>query len=187
MAENDAFTAGVKPGGLTSSTQIRLLLCYLIQSAQPLSRQEIETALLGEQLVNYFELGAGLEDVVAHGLAAFDGQRYTITKKGQQVSAELEQDLPRSVREAAVSAAIRAQVWNRKSSEYRAEVRESGSGFSVLCTIVGLTGREFSLELMMPDRLTAEMVKKRFILRGNEVYESLLTQLTEPDPVPKDR
>ena len=28
MAANDAFTAGVRPGGLTSSTEIRLLLCY---------------------------------------------------------------------------------------------------------------------------------------------------------------
>ena len=38
MAGN-AFTAGVKPGGLTTSTEIRILLCYLIQHAgTPLSR-----------------------------------------------------------------------------------------------------------------------------------------------------
>ena len=48
MAAHDAFTAGVKPGGLTSSTEIRLLLCYLIQNAGPLTRQEIETALMEE-------------------------------------------------------------------------------------------------------------------------------------------
>ena len=30
MTANDAFTAGVRPGGLTSSTEIRLLLCYLV-------------------------------------------------------------------------------------------------------------------------------------------------------------
>lgn len=57
MAGN-AFTAGVKPGGLTTSTEIRILLCYLIQHAgTPLSQGELETALLGEELVNYFELG----------------------------------------------------------------------------------------------------------------------------------
>ncbi len=32
MAGN-AFTAGVKPGGLNSSTEIRILLCYLIKNA----------------------------------------------------------------------------------------------------------------------------------------------------------
>ena len=41
MAANDAFTAGVRPGGLTSSTEIRLLLCYLVKNAGSITRQEI--------------------------------------------------------------------------------------------------------------------------------------------------
>ena len=52
----DAFTAGVKPGGLTSVTEIRILLCYLIKTAGPVSREVLENALMQEQLVNYFEL-----------------------------------------------------------------------------------------------------------------------------------
>lgn len=55
MAANDAFTAGVRPGGLTDSTEIRLLLCYLVKNAGPITRTEIENALMEEQLVNYFE------------------------------------------------------------------------------------------------------------------------------------
>ena len=54
MAGN-AFTFGVKPGGLTDRSQVSILLCYLIRTAAPLCRQDIENALLGEQLVNYFE------------------------------------------------------------------------------------------------------------------------------------
>ena len=42
MAANDAFTAGVRPGGLTNSTEIRLLLCYLVKNAGPITRTEIE-------------------------------------------------------------------------------------------------------------------------------------------------
>ena len=44
MAANDAFTAGVRPGGLTNSTEIRLLLCYLVKNAGPITRTEIENA-----------------------------------------------------------------------------------------------------------------------------------------------
>ena len=51
MAANDAFTAGVRPGGLTDSTEIRLLLCYLVKNAGPITRTEIENALMEEQLV----------------------------------------------------------------------------------------------------------------------------------------
>ena len=68
MAGN-AFTAGVKPGGLTTSTEIRILLCYLIQHAgTPLSQGELETALLGEELVNYFELASNLSDLLERAL-----------------------------------------------------------------------------------------------------------------------
>ena len=73
MAGN-AFTAGVKPGGLTTSTEIRILLCYLIQHAgTPLSQGELETALLGEELVNYFELASNLSDLLEQGFARKTG------------------------------------------------------------------------------------------------------------------
>ena len=52
MAE--AFTAGVKMGGLTNDTEIRILLCYLIKSVGPVTREAMEAPLLQEELVNYF-------------------------------------------------------------------------------------------------------------------------------------
>ena len=66
MAE--AFTAGVKPGGLTDDTQIRILLCYLIKTAGPLTRDTLQGALLQEQLVNYFEFADALAEVQKQGL-----------------------------------------------------------------------------------------------------------------------
>ena len=67
MAE--AFTAGVKMGGLTNDTEIRILLCYLIKSVGPVTREAMEAALLQEELVNYFEFVGALNDLVAQGLA----------------------------------------------------------------------------------------------------------------------
>lgn len=31
-----AFTFGVKPGGLTENTEVRILLCYLIKTVAPM-------------------------------------------------------------------------------------------------------------------------------------------------------
>ncbi len=180
MPEQDAFTGGVKPGGLTNGTQIRLLLCYLLRCAGPLTREEIETSLLGEQLVNYFELSSGLEELMRRKLASRSGAGYSVTEKGAKVAQELEEDLPRSVREAAVCAAVRAQAWTKKSAEYHAEIQETKRGYSILCSIRGIDREDFSLQFMMPDRPTAEMVRQRFILHGNEVYRALLQNLTEP-------
>lgn len=98
MAGN-AFTAGVKPGGLTTSTEIRILLCYLIQHAgTPLSQGELETALLGEELVNYFELASNLSDLLEQGFVREENGRYTILPAGADIAEALADDVPRSVR-----------------------------------------------------------------------------------------
>ncbi len=94
MAANDAFTAGVRPGGLTSSTEIRLLLCYLVKNAGPITRQEIENALMEEALVNYFEIGSCLDDITRQQLVTLTKGSYTITEKGRKVAQELAYDLP---------------------------------------------------------------------------------------------
>ena len=39
----------------------------------------------------------------------------------------------------------------------------------------------FCLDLGTPDRLTAELVKKQFILKGNEIYQMLINKLTEEE------
>lgn len=182
MAANDAFTAGVRPGGLTSSTEIRLLLCYLVKNAGPLTRKEIEDALMEEALVNYFEIGSCLDDISRQKLVTLKDGSYTITDNGRKVAQELAYDLPRSVRERAVSAVLRAQTWARKSTRYSAKITERADGHcTVHCTVTGLDEELFCLDLGAPDRLSAELIQKQFILKGNEIYQLLVNTLTEEE------
>ena len=136
MAANDAFTAGVRPGGLTDSTEIRLLLCYLVKNAGPITRPEIENALMEEQLVNYFEIGSCLDDITRQQLVTLKEDRYSITEKPD-------------------------------------------GHCSIRCTIKALDQELFCLDIGTPDRLSADLVKKQFILKGNEIYQMLITKLTE--------
>lgn len=82
MAANDAFTAGVRPGGLTDSTEIRLLLCYLVKNAGPITRTEIENALMEEALVNYFEIGSCLDDITQQSWSRWPMGATPSPKKG---------------------------------------------------------------------------------------------------------
>ena len=105
MSANDAFTAGVRPGGLTQQHRDPVAAgCYLVKNAGPITRQEIENALMEEALVNYFEIGSCLDDITKQALVTLTGDSYTITDKGRKVAQELAYDLPRSVRERAVAA-----------------------------------------------------------------------------------
>lgn len=181
-----AFTFGVKPGGLTENTEVRILLCYLIKTVAPmapLTRAEIEQALLGEQLVNYFELSAGLADLEENGLATVDeAGGWRITPKGLAVADELSIDLlPRTVREAAVRAAVRAQQWARKAAQHKAEVEKTGDGYAVRCSISEMGSKLFGLEVLLPDAMTAEAAKNAFIEHGSDIYALVLGALATPD------
>ena len=59
-------------------------------------------------------------------------------------------------------------------------IKEDGH-CTIRCTVKGLDSELFCLDLGTPDRLTAELVKKQFILKGNEIYQMLINTLTEEE------
>lgn len=179
MAE--AFTAGVKPGGLTDDTQIRILLCYLVKTAGPLTRDTLQGALLQEQLVNYFEFADALADLEKQQLVTVnEEEQFVITQKGSTVADTLALDLPRTVRESAIRAVMQIQSWRHKAAMNRARVEEEDGEFTVWCAIGDLGSDVFRLQLAMPDRLTAETIKNNFTAHGSEIYSKLMDMLTQP-------
>ena len=179
MAE--AFTAGVKPGGLTDNTQIRILLCYLVKTAGPLTRDTLQGALLQEQLVNYFEFADALADVERQQLVSLDeDERYSITDKGSTVADTLAFDLPRTVRESAIRAAMQIQSWKHKAAMNRARIEEEDGEYVVWCAIGDMGSDVFRLQLAMPDKLTAETIRNNFTAHGSEIYSKVMDMLTQP-------
>ncbi|MBR2503181.1 MAG: DUF4364 family protein, partial [Oscillospiraceae bacterium] len=100
MNENAAFSAGVRFGGLTDRTEIKILICYLLASAgQSLTAQQIIDTLVGQQLVNYFELHDALSHLSAQNIITDSDGVYSITEEGIDISRQLEKALPFSVKE----------------------------------------------------------------------------------------
>ena len=179
MAE--AFTAGVKPGGLTDNTQIRILLCYLVKTAGPVSRDTLQGALLQEQLVNYFEFSDSLADVEKQQLVTrSEDEQYTITQKGATVADTLAYDLPRTVRESAIRAVMQIQSWRHKAAMNRARIEENDGAYEVWCAIGDMGSDVFRLQLAMPDKLTAQTIKNNFTAHGSEIYSKVMDLLTQP-------
>ena len=176
---NQAFTGGVRPGGLTTSTEIRILLCYLLKCVDiPLTRAEIEGALLGEELVNYFELSDALDKLCSLGHLEQAPEGYKITPSGSSLADTLSSELPRSVRESAVNAVLTAQQYKRKLAQHKAQVIKTEDGWRTKCTIEDLGEPVFSFDLYLPDELTADAVKERFISEGDQIFRCMLGLLT---------
>lgn len=177
---NSAFTEGVKPGGLTTGTQIRILLCYLMDSVgAPVRREELEEVLLGEELANYFAMAESMAQLIEQGLVTEGDEGYTVTDAGKTVARTLSDEVPRTVRDAAVRGVIRAQQYAAKAAVHKSEIVQGPGGRAVHCAIGDEAGPLFRMELYMPDELTAETVKEQFIEKGDEVYKLVLAALTD--------
>lgn len=176
-----AFTAGVKPGGLTTTTEIRILLCWLAARVKPpLTRAVLEDALVGGELVNYFELAEHLSGLCKQGFLQETENAYMILPPGEEIAKTLGADLPRSVRDAAERAVCAAQRLIRLREQHPVRiVPAAGRGYHVQGALRDMDSDIFSFSLFVPDEKTARQVRDRFIENGDAVYGMVLSALTE--------
>ena len=100
--EMDAFTAGVEPGGLNSTKDIKILCCYLLNYVnKPVQHEQLVEALTVSGLVNYFEVASAISELLLLGNIIQDENGYTISRSGIEIANTLGSDLPLSVREKA--------------------------------------------------------------------------------------
>ena len=75
--EVDAFTAGVEPGGLNSTRDIKILCCYLLNYVnQPVQHEQLVEALTVTGLVNYFEVASAISELLMMGNVIQDENGY---------------------------------------------------------------------------------------------------------------
>ena len=64
----DAFRQGVEPGGMFTTADVRLLVCYLLHTLkEPVSKQVLTDALCEAGLANYFEIASAADVLVEQG------------------------------------------------------------------------------------------------------------------------
>ena len=95
----------------------------------------------------------------------------------------LADDVPRSVRDAAVRATLAAQQFARKEAQHHAQITPaaSGTGYNVQCSIRDMESDVFSFSLYVPDKLTAKLARAQFIENGDGIYKLMLAALTSND------
>ena len=188
MNENAAFSAGVRFGGLTDRTEIKILICYLLSNAkQPLSGQQIIDTLIGQQLVNSFELQDALSHLTEQNIISEENGVYTITDEGRDISRQLEKSLPFSVKERAYKSVIEILQYEALKKQNKTVITplEKG-GYNLNCTISDNDFTLFSFDLHMPDEKSAKLAEEKFIKYGQEIFKCVLGITTENPQLYKD-
>ncbi len=178
--ESNAFTGGVEPGGLWNQNDIRILLCYILNSVNgPLSGESISQIVQEKALANYFEVGDALAALLRQGNLRQDEEGlYTVTPAGREIAQSLDATLPLSVRDKALEAALRLMADSKARRENRVELAETENGFHVTCHISGGALDLMEISLYAPDKNQAKLIEQNFYQNPEGVYKLLLSALT---------
>ncbi len=178
----DAFTQGIKPGGLRSKNEIKLLICYLICKLDDgISKNQLNEILTGEELANYFEINEALAEVIKNGNIRIeytdDDEVLYPTDLGKNNTSELENTLPYSVRETALNAALEMKTKLRREQENKIEIQPCDNGYNITISIMDNDDKLLSVSLLVADSDQADHVKEKFLQDPVKMYSTIVALL----------
>ena len=150
--KQDAFSAGVEPGGLWHKNDIRILLCYILASVgAPLSRGDLTRMIQEKGLANYFEVEDALAALAKQGniLLQEDGA-CAVTEAGREIARSLDTTLPSPCGTRPWRPP--SPCWPRPApnGENQVELQETDRGWQVKCHISGGDMELMSITLYVP-------------------------------------
>lgn len=181
--EKDAVSAGVsKIGGLFSTAEIKILICYLISSINnPVPGKMLADVLHYEGIANCFEVNDAIDSLSKSGhlkLVDEKDDTYIITESGKNIAETLKTSLSLSVRNRAYTAALKmvSQFRNAKESDIKI-TKENGRRYITCSAMDG--GKPFiSVKLLVSDEGQAQFIKEKF-LSDNKIYAGIIELLTK--------
>lgn len=176
----DAFSAGIEPGGLRNTKQIRILICYLLVSIDaPLRKEDIISLLQENGLANYFEITTALSDLTDKGSIITENGLCAAGESARMIAKQLDGSIPTAVRERTMAAALKLLAKVKRERENTVEITQNVHGCQVTCHISGGDMELMSLSLYVPDLQQASVVKHNFHENPNTIYRAMLAVLTK--------
>ena len=185
--QHDAFTSGVAPGGLLNSGEIRILICYMLSGVdEPMPRRTVVEIIFGEQMANFFETEAAIDELIRLGnITEDDNGLLTLTPVGRDAAETLTTRIPYTLRERSVESAVRLMTRQRRERENRVDIVKLDRGVAVTCSIDRTENPMMSFTLRVADDQQAELIKERFLNDPTGVYRLLLGLLTGESKIRK--
>ncbi len=185
MERRKPFMQNVKLGGPNTIFDIKLMLCYILNSLKvPISAEDLLYITQSEGLVNYFEYESAIGELLDGGhIEKFTddtGEDFLkMSETGAALVVDLESSLSMTLRSRSVRAALKALSYKQNAKENNVKIINSeNGGYFLSVEIPGTPEPLCSIKLYFPERLQAEMAKDGFLEDPAMVYTAILTALT---------
>ena len=184
--EKDAVSAGVsKIGGLFSSAEVRILICYILSAInEPISGVMLGEVLHNEGIANIFEVSDSLASLTETGhILELENREneFVITDNGRYVADTLKTSLSMVVKDRAYSAVFKmlSRIKNSKQTDFKVS-RENDRTF-ITCSALDNGAAFMSIKLLVADEDQAIFIKNKFLDNTSEIYSKIIEMLTRKD------
>ena len=180
----DAMTQGIILGGLRNKNEIRVLLCYLLNSiGTEISKTGLNNIIQSTQLVNFFETNDSLSQMVESGLVSsvfHDGEEYfSLTPEGVEFAEKLDTLLPSYIREAVVNEAIGVVAREKMRGSVDVKTEKLEHGYHVILSVYDGDTVMMRTVLYAADAIQADAVGEKFLQNPEKLYTGIIDILTE--------
>lgn len=184
--EKDAIPAGVnKIGGLFSTAEIKILVCYILSTIdEPIPGNMLCEVLHHEGIANIFEVSDALAKLTDSGhLKELDDEdgAFIITDIGRDAAATLRSSLGLTVKERAYNAVLKmlGKFKNAKQTDFK--ITKEDDRVFLTCSAID-NGKPFmSIKMLVADEDHASFVREKFLTNTSEIYSTLIEMLTNRD------
>lgn len=181
--EKNASGAGVARGGLFSTAEIKILICYILSAIEEgVPVDMLANVLHYEGLANAFEVSDAVVSLASSGqIKATDNteQVYQITDSGKATAENLKSSLSSVVKERAYLAVMKmlAKFKNAKDNHFEI-THENGATYLSCSAIDG--GKPFiTVKMLITDEEQAGFIRERFLENPAKIYSKIIEMLTQ--------
>ncbi|MEG2814214.1 MAG: DUF4364 family protein, partial [Oscillospiraceae bacterium] len=156
--ENE-IVAGIGVGGLKDKYEIKILICYLLNSIEiPLSKEQLNYIFQGESFVNYFSFCDALNELLQNGHISqkvndknSNEEIYYLNELGVETAQKLKNSLPKSLKDNVITAAMQLIAKNKSGKENEVSIEPYKNGFMVHCIFHDIDFDLMRLDVFAPD------------------------------------
>jgi len=182
--EKDAVSAGVSEiGGLFSTTEIRVLICYILSSInEPVPGRLLADILHFEGIANCFEVNDTIDYLCKKGqLKLYDqaDDTYIATNSGKDVAETLKSVLPFTVKNQALAAALKMVSRFKNTKETDIKISREGDKTFITCSAIDNGEAFMSIKLLVTDEEQALFIKEKFLSDTARLYSEIIELLTK--------
>lgn len=174
----DAFTAGIKDGGLRSVSSINMIVCYIIANINgKVTAQNIIDTMAEGMIANHFEITEAIARMIKNGVISESEDGALTLCKGNNEVDLIEKDLPLTIRDNSVKLCQKIIAREKFKRENKVDIDKCDNGYIVTLRVSDIDTDFMNLMLHAPTYEQAELIKEKFITNPIKVYETLIDSI----------